>query len=352
MSTPIPERVSSGGHSLYLTGDTGAVQPQSMSIAAGDFHAPNGRSYRLGQGTKITIEDYTQPDAITALPPMHVDFVIPHGETSPTVLNLSALPDSFNTQYTIESENGTDTTKTDTVSHSFGFKETLGASFEVGDYDEGEGFKVQDTVTATQDIKHSTETEQGTFQSRSETIGITTGWGDSVVYTTSTFNIWVYEVLGQKVCPQGKPNCQESDKRPLTVQFSAPSTTETVYAVGPNIEWYQPPWEPGNVFSYPANYSQLQQSVQGTIDKLTHDNTYFTDSQSVTQSTQWRSGLSSSTTMRTDKTFSGDNNFSMAGKTTIEKIVTVGFKVGFKLTGATRSVTIRRRKVRPIRARA
>jgi hypothetical protein len=303
----------------------------NMSIMAGDMQ---GRSYRLGRGTKITIEDYMQPSAITAMPPMHVAFVIPSGGTAPTVLNLSAVPDSFNTKYVIEVENNTDSTQTDTVSHSFGFKETVGASFEVGDYDEGEGVKVEDTVTATQDITNSNETVQGTFVSRNETIGITTGWGDSVSYSSTTFNFWVYEVLGQKVCPQGKPDCQDSDKRPLTVQFSAPSTATEISAVGPLIEWYQPLWEPGNVFSYPANFAQLQQSVGATIDKLTQDRTYFTDSQSVEQNTTWRSGVSASTTIGTDKTFSGDNTLSVAGKVGVGDVFTVGGEVSFEASGS------------------
>ena len=321
------------GHSVYFNGEPGAVQPQSMSIAAGDFD-PQGRSYRLGNGTKITIEDYTQPSAITAMPPMHVDFVIPSGGTAPTVLNLSAVPDTFNTQYVIESVNNTDTIKTDTVSHSFGFKETLGGSLTVGDYDEGEGFKVQDTVTATQDIKNYSDAEHGVFESRGETVAIQTRWGDQVFYTTSIFNIWVYEVLGQKVCPQGKPNCQDSDKRPLTVQFSAPSETQDRSAAGPLIEWYQPPWEPGNVFSYPANYAQLQQSVQGAIDKLTQDQSYLTDSTRVTQTTQWRSGVSSSSTIGTDKTFSGDNNLSVAGKWKFGTVGGFGIKASFEASGS------------------
>jgi hypothetical protein len=301
----------------------------NMSIAAGDLQ---GRSYRLGRGTKITIEDYAQPSAITAMPPMHVDFVIPSGATAPTVLNLSAVPDSFNTKYVIEVEQNTDTTQTDTVSHSFGFKESIGASFEVGDYDEGEGLKVEDTVTATQDIKHSNETVQGTFEGRNETIGITTGWGDSVSYSSTTFNFWVYEVIGQKVCPQGEGTSCPNPK-PLTVQFSAPSMTADTSLVGPNIEWYQPLWEPGNVFSYPANFAQLQQSV-GALDKLTQDRTYFTDSQSVEQNTTWRSGVSASTTIGTDKTFSGDNTLSVAGKAGIGDVFTVGGEVSFEAYGS------------------
>ena len=328
-------------------GDFGGHNVVDMLIARGDMQ---GRSHRLGRGTKISIEDYAQPSAITAMPPMHVDFVIPSGATAPTVLNLSAVPDSFNTKYVIEVENDTDTTQTDTVSHSFGFKESIGASFEVGDYDEGEGLKVEDTVTATQDIKNSNETVQGIFQSRNETIGITTGWGDSVSYSSTTFNFWVYEVIGQKVCPQGQgTSCPESVQRPLTVQFSAPSTTSDTSLVGPLIEWYQPLWEPGNVFSYPANFAQLQSFVQCIgglppnctsdqakvqIDKLTQDRTYFTDSQSVEQNTTWRSGVSASTTIGTEKTFSGDNTLSVAGKAGVGDVFTVGGEVSFEAYGS------------------
>ena len=65
-----------------------------MSIAAGDLQ---GRSFRLGQGTKVTV-DRTQPTVVLAMPPMHADYISPSGNNSPTVLNLSVAPDGFTSE--------------------------------------------------------------------------------------------------------------------------------------------------------------------------------------------------------------------------------------------------------------
>lgn len=276
-----------------------------------------GRSYRLGTVSKYTISDHMQPNVITAMPPMHVDFITPSEATSPTVLNLSGVPDAFWTKYEIAVENKSDSSTTSTYAQNFGFQEQVTGGYEVGDIKKT-GVKVEDTVTASQDFKNSNEQNHGSFQARNDSVATTTTWSDAVAYTSSTVNVWSYEVLGRTVCPadktDGSGNCADSDKRPLTIQFSAPGGSVDGIGSGTGIEWYQPPWEPGNIFSYPANYAQLQKIVDGDLDQLTTDKLYNTDNTPVTESTQWRSGVSSSSTLGNVRTFSGSNDLSVAGK--------------------------------------
>lgn len=99
------------------------------SIVAGDLH---GRSYRLGAGTKFTIENYSYPSVITAMPPMHIDYVIPSGETAPTVFNASAVPSGFWTKYDVQKDGNADTQVTDDQSHSFGFQEQVSGYIQFG----------------------------------------------------------------------------------------------------------------------------------------------------------------------------------------------------------------------------
>src|SRR5262245_18470977 len=68
-------------------------------LAAGDLQ---GRSLVLGAPSKVTIESFRQPTVILAAPPMHVDFVSPDAEASPIVLNVSAVPAAYFTQYQAE----------------------------------------------------------------------------------------------------------------------------------------------------------------------------------------------------------------------------------------------------------
>ena len=302
-----------------------------MSIAAGDLQ---GRSLRLGKGTKITIENYMQPSVITAVPPMHVDYVTPSGGSDPTVLNMSLVPDSFWSRYNVETDNSIQTTNTQSVSHSFGFKEQVQAHYTMGDPKDGTGYEVKASVQATQDVTNSQKNVQGNFESVASAFLEQTGLGDSVVYSSSTVNIWSYEIIGRTICPGDKPNCQESEKLPLTIQFSAPSEASDDVGTATNKEWYQPVWEPGNIFSYPANLAQLQQGFEDMLNVLNAIQTFATDTSAATTNTSWKAGLNSKSTIGQTKTFSGSATVSVAGQVGAEGIASIGAGASFTAHGS------------------
>ena len=91
---------------------------------------------------------------------------------------------------------------------------------------EVEGMEVKDTFTAAQDFKGATEKQYGDFHGQSYSRTSTTGYGDFVMFTQNSFYIWIYPVIGKTVCPASKPACDNSQKLPMTIQFSAPGNTQ------------------------------------------------------------------------------------------------------------------------------
>jgi hypothetical protein len=130
----------------------------------------------------------------------------------------------------------------------------------------------------------------------------------------------IYPIIGRTVCPAGQPNCQPSQKVPATIQFSAPDMIDNPpVQSGPGLEWYQPPWEPGNVFSYPANFSQLQQIVgldritqQPTIDILSQSVTLAADSNKTTSSVNWTNQQTDGSSSSCSAKFSFESYFSFS----------------------------------------
>jgi hypothetical protein len=143
------------------------------------------------------------------------------------VVNVSAIPHNFFTSYQVEEKDSNQSTSSHTTSWSFGASESLGASLEIGDVEAGNGAKISDTITAAQDLKGSTENTHGTYAEHTFDISQQTGPSDQLWFSQSRFNIYLYPVIGQTVCPQGKPNCTEAEKVPLTIQFSGPDQTSS-----------------------------------------------------------------------------------------------------------------------------
>lgn len=282
----------------------------SMSIGQSDTQ---GRSLMLGQPTKITISQPVQPSVVISAPPMHVDWISPDplDNVPPQVMNLSAVPDGFNTTYEVENTTDKQSGTTNGTSWSLGTKVSAGGFIQFGDPDVA-GIKISDMSTAAQDLKRTAEQENGSYTRSTYNIYQATGFGDQVSYIESDFNIWVYPILGQSVCPAATPNC--SQKVPLTIQFSAPTGDAVTHEdQGQALQWYQPPWEPGNIFSYPANFAQLQ-SIYPNVAKLTSDGAEFlTDTSTETQKTTWAVGTNTSQTASVEQNFSNENDFSAEG---------------------------------------
>ncbi len=284
-------------------------QYYGLPIAAGDIQ---GRSYILGEPTKVVISDTDQPSVIAAMPPMHVDFIPPVGKKDPTVLNLSAIPEGFYTTYETTSSEKFESSTTNTTSLGFGASQKVGAEVEIGSVENGFGAKASASVRAAQDLKSISEKEHGSYQSYDFTAKVSTGFADKVWFTETRFNIYIYPVIGRTVCPAAKQNCQKSEEKPLTVQFSGPDHTSDEDAAGNIIPWYQPPWEPGNVLSYPATYAQLQQMVPN-IDKLSADRAWRTDDSEGTVETKWATEETNGSSTSFDQNYSFESELSVAG---------------------------------------
>ncbi len=305
----------------------------SLTITQSDTQ---GRSLLLGQPTKITVSKPVQPSVVIGAPPMHVDWVSPDplDGIAPEVLNLSAVPDGFNTTYDVENTTEQQSGTTNATSWSYGTKTTVGGYVQFGDPNVAE-IKVSDMSTAAQELKSTAEQGQGSYTRNTYNIYQATGFGDQVSYDESNFNIWVYPVIGQTVCPAptpAAPNC--SQKVPLTIQFSAPNgDAVTQQAQGQSIQWYQPPWEPGNIFSYPANFDQLQ-NIYPNLAKLTKDGAEFiTDSSTETQKTTWAVGTNATQTTSVEQNYSYENDFSSEASFSFLDLGG-GVNVGYDVSGS------------------
>jgi hypothetical protein len=142
----------------------------NMTVSAGDLR---GRSYRVGQPTKITLQK-AQPSVILAAPPMHADFVTA-ATGSTGLLNLSVIPEGFYSRYELDTTKSTTSSNTNSLSTSFGIKLTAGAAIAIGDEDAGDGATIKDTATTTADLKTSAETRNGSFSTTEFSINQQTG---------------------------------------------------------------------------------------------------------------------------------------------------------------------------------
>jgi hypothetical protein len=271
---------------------------------------------------------------VVGVPPMHVDFIDPGDGNGPRVFNVSVVPDSFYTTYNQENSTGYKSSITNTTSWSFGAKETASAGVTIGDPDL-DGLKATDTFTAAQKLNGSHENDRSSYKGQTFNLSTTTGFGDLVSYNDSQFNIWVYPVIGQTVCPAAKPNCQPGDKVPLTIQFSAPdgNSLKPEAVQGQALQWYQPPWEPGNILSYPANLDQLM-SYYPEMVQLTDDTGFLTDGSTVTQTATWSGQGETSNTTGLEQNYSFENDFSVNGSIGVGDIGSLQLGAGLDVSGS------------------
>ncbi|MBV8452013.1 MAG: hypothetical protein JOZ29_07020, partial [Deltaproteobacteria bacterium] len=280
------------------------------SIVATDIQ---GRSAVLGAPTKVTI-DNTRPTVITVAPPMHIDYITPVGGSKPEVLNLSYIPDGFNTSYQLTQQSKTGASTTHKMSWSAGVDESISRSYQIGDPDQGMGGRVGLAFHAAQDFIGSSEANGSNFSSTEFDVSAGTRTADSVFYDDSRLNIWVYPVLGQKACPalpnNAPNNCPADQQLPLTIQFSGPDQIDTGNVSADLVSWYQPPWEFGNVFSYPATKEQLALIYPDlAATQLSSNQTFYTDTSTKKFQANWASGSTQGLTA----SFARDFSFSLEG---------------------------------------
>ena len=104
------------------------VQGQWAGIATGDTQ---GRSLILGPPSKLTAK-HTQPELILGAPPMHVDYVTPANSSGPIVLNLSAVPQGFNSSYKTTVTNSTQSSRQATTSYTNAVNASTSVGFKFG----------------------------------------------------------------------------------------------------------------------------------------------------------------------------------------------------------------------------
>jgi FG-GAP-like repeat len=320
--------------------DPNRTKYYGLPIVAGDIQ---GRSFIVGEPTKVVVQKTAQPSVIAAMPPMHVDFIPPVGSKEPDVLNLSAIPDGFRTVYETNETEGNQSSTINTTSWSFGAKQSFEFEYEFGDVEEGLGVKFASTTRAAQDLKGVTEEEHGSYEKADFSAFVKTGLADQVWYTSSRFNIYVYPVIGRTVCPAAKPQCLDSERLPLTIQFSAPDKIEYNKTDGNLIPWYQPPWEPGNVFSYPATFDQLEEIVPN-LELLSKAQTSRTDTSTATERATWTKETTHGATSSFDQNYSFEQEFSVAGAwgtvfTTTTVTGTLNLSGSFGFSDLSKSVT-------------
>ncbi|MEW6039572.1 MAG: hypothetical protein AB1648_15215 [Pseudomonadota bacterium] len=314
----------------------------SGRLLSGDFR---GRSLMLGEPTKVVLESYTQPSVVIGAPPMHVDYITPVPVTGvdPTVLNLSAVPASFYSQYEKE-EGSTETSNaSNTTSWSRGLSARVKAKVTIGD-PKNNSFtaKLEGGIEEVQ--KGVVEKETENYSSYELNMSQKTGFTDQVWYTSSRLNFYLYPVLGQKVCPKDGTvgeDCPEDSKMQAYVMFSAPDKVSNYTLPARSVEWFQPPWEPGNVFSYPASEEQLKK-IDGEYLMLgsSSNQTWFTDDSGLSLETKWTSGSSSKQSVGSTLSTTYDVSTSVSGTLGAKKVAQgeFGMDLSWEYTGMTESL--------------
>jgi hypothetical protein len=148
-----------------------------------------GRSARLGAPTKVTIAQRSQPVVVTGVPPMHVDFVTPIGQSAPQVLNVSVVPDGFYAQYNTEDKSSNQSSSQHTTSWSVGVKEETSLNIGFGDVEEGEGLDNTTKLGAEQAWSGSVQKTTDYGNAEDFNASIQTGFADYVRYDEARMNI-------------------------------------------------------------------------------------------------------------------------------------------------------------------
>lgn len=296
-------------------------------LRAGDLQ---GRSVRIGEPSVVRVSSQTQPFIALGSPPTHVDYIKPgEGSAVPLVINMSALPDTYVSQFSAETDGSNQSSNTQTTSYGYSYKEE----------EEGEvkfGVPLVSSVTVktsnaqTQAYDGEVETESNTYASKSFDVSVSTGLSDQVWFTSTQFNVYHYPVFGQTVCPSDNPDCSEDEKRPLMLTFSGPQETSVETISSSALEWYQPVEEPMQIFSYPWSQELLTARITNA-QLLSKTLDFFTDDSQNDESIEWSESQGESKTSGSTSSYSFDDSVSVtAGTPKLEEAeggakVSVGF---------------------------
>lgn len=302
--------ISAGNSAQVGSNCDAGLNYSGLGLATGDTQ---GRSLFLGAPSKL-VAQHIQPEVILGAPPMHVDYVAPANSSQPEVLNLSAVPDGFYSTYQITDTDTAATSHQGTTSYTTAVKASVSAGFSFGTPFTG-SISAKVGANAGYMNKKFVQKQYGQYSSTSFDASTNTGFEDQVWFYSETHNIYIYPVIGQSECPAESPNCDDSEKQPLTVMFSGPSNSMQISVGGSNLEWYQPVHEIGNVFSYPWDLTQLK-LAEGDIDLLTSESptSFSTDTSTYTATATWSGQTTSSVTSGNTSNISWGTSLSITEK--------------------------------------
>jgi hypothetical protein len=219
------------------------------------------------------------------------------------------------------------------ASYAFSTKETAEAKVSYG---------IPDVASVSVDLKTAAKQAHGTtvatafntYSGVTSNLSATSGFADHLFFTQTRFNIYYYPVIGQMVCPAAKPTCPEDEKLPLHVQFSGPDTVTQTDIDAATQEWYQPVWEPGNLFSYPWNLTLLQQAFPNLTPLTTNPAPWRgTDTSTSAYATTWTEGSGASQSSGSVSSHSTDVSVTVAAKASIEGFAIDG-SAGFEVNSS------------------
>jgi hypothetical protein len=144
-------------------------------------------------------------------------------------------------------------------------KQSVGASFSFNDGETNASGDIKNTTQNAHD--HTVAKTYDTYKGTTNSLSVTTGFSDRILFTERDMNVYYYPVLG---CDSDGANCTKNGTpAPAYVQFSVPDnvTYNNQDAIG--LDWYQPVHEPGNVFTYPWTFEQLQSRFTDSVTTLT-----------------------------------------------------------------------------------
>ena len=283
---------------------------QTNWLVSGDLQ---GRSGRLGSPSIVRVSSHSQPSVILGAPPMHVDYILPDASTASEwqVVNFTAVPGTYNSSYRMSTTTQNQSSDTNTTSYTYASSEAKGNSLSL---------KIPYLPAISGAIKKSTEdkheevSETYTFTQNefAYNASTTTGFGDEIWYSQSSFNVYYYPVLGETVCPADNSDCSAGEEQPLYVAISGPDSTAITAAPGANTEWYQPVHEPGNIFSYPWNSTLLAERFEQGIDTKSKGGSFFTDDSTTGVNIDWSFNSGQDSTTGTTNTHSFEKSYSIS----------------------------------------
>jgi len=292
-----------------------------IQIVAADIQ---GRSLPLGPPTKATITGHVQPDTVLGVPPMHVDWIAPAGGNVPQVFNVSVYPSTFNASYSFQ--DGTTGTVSRSAQTSFTAATKLSVNAKVSyGIPMVASASLSTTIAAGNIQKNTNAGKYDTYSGNKQGFSTHTVFDDVVASTASQMNVYSYPVIGQCVAAPDAPALDgcAAGTQPLYIQFSGPDNIRYIVAAeGRNMEWYQPVWEPGSLFSYPANEQQLAADLAGgtTFQPLSPTDSYW-DVQTASQVTEsWSNGGGTDVSSGSQSTQSFDASVSASAMASFEGV--------------------------------